>query len=337
MQPTTNQPKGTTMNNLTIKSRRNAYSIVGKEVTATSARSAAEQAGIDWTVSLADLQALALNDSGVSTLDVPNKFATIRTNKDGGQSVLGTVGGRYKVLQNGEMFSALDALVDSGDARYAYAGEIKGGAQVYMVLELPKDVKIGNDPHKAYLVARTSHDGSCALQIAPSVNRLRCTNQIAGIFNKSATYTLKHTTNADFSIEDIKRIIPVTYTGIEQYELIGNKLIGETVSDQEVDTIFKKMWSLPSGIEQAPYNMLSTGEKGRYNRAMTARSTAKAIYRGDTGTQEELYGTAFGAFQAIVEYVDHYSHAKEATRAERNLTGMADKAKTQALSLVMKG
>ena len=59
MNHTTNQPKGSTMNNLTLKSRRNAYSIVGKEVTATSARSAAEQAGIDWTVSLADLQALA--------------------------------------------------------------------------------------------------------------------------------------------------------------------------------------------------------------------------------------------------------------------------------------
>lgn len=325
------------MNNLTIKSRRNAYSIIGNEVTATSARSAAEQAGIDWTVSLADIQALAINDSGVSTLPVPNKFATVRTDKGGAQSVLGTVGGRYQVFQNAQMFGALDALVDSGDARYAYAGEIKGGAQVYMVLELPKGVKIANDEHKAYLVARTSHDGSCALQIAPSVQRLRCTNQISGIFNKSATYNLKHTTNAEFSIEDIKRIIPVTYTGIEMYETIGNKLINTEISDIEVDNIFKKMWSLPSGIEQAPYNMLSTGEKGRYNRAMTARSTAKAIYRGDTDTQGELYGTAFGAFQAMVEYADHYSHAKESTRAERNLSGSTDRFKTQALSLVMKG
>jgi phage/plasmid-like protein (TIGR03299 family) len=251
--------------------------------------------------------------------------------------VLGTVGGRYKVFQNAEMFSGLDALVDSGDARYAYAGEVKGGAQVYMVLELPRGVKIGNDEHSAYLVARTSHDGSTALQIAPSVRRLRCTNQIAGIFSKSATYTLKHTTNAEFKIEDIKRIIPVTYKGIEYYETVGNKLINETLTDTEVDNIFKKMWSLPSIIEQSPYGMLTTGQKRQFNAAITARETAKGIYKGATGTQEELYGTAFGVFQSVVEYADHFSHKSEATRAERIINGSADRIKNKALTLLTKG
>lgn len=206
-----------------------------------------------------------------------------------------------------------------------------------MVLELPTGVKIANDEHKAYLVARTSHDGSTALQIAPSVSRLRCTNQIAGIFSKSATYTLKHTTNAEFKIDDIKRIIPVTYEGIKFYELIGNKLINETLTDTEVDNIFKKMWSLPSIIEESPYALLSTGQKRQFNSAITARATAKAIYRGDTGTQEELYGTAFGAFQAVVEYADHFSHKSDATRAERIVNGSADRLKNKALTLLTKG
>jgi phage/plasmid-like protein (TIGR03299 family) len=325
------------MSQLTIHSRRNAYSIIGEEVSATSAVDAAQQAGLDWNVSLADVQALALNDDGVNTIEVPNTFATIRTNQDGGQSVLGTVGGRYKVFQNGEMFSALDALVDSGDARYAYAGEVKGGAQVYMVLELPEGVKIQGDEHKAYLVARTSHDGSTALQIAPSINRLRCTNQIAGIFSKTATFTLKHTTNAEFRIEDIRKIIPVTYAGIQMYETVGNRLINEKVSDAEVDAIFKKMFSLPTAVENAPYNMLTTGQRRQYNSAIASRDAVKQIYKGATGTQEELYGTAFGAFQAIVEYADHYSHKSEATRAERIITGSADRIKSKALELITKG
>ena len=69
------------MTNLTINSRRNAYSIIGEEVTATSARDAATQAGLDWHVSLADVQALAVSDTGVSQLEVPNTFATVRTNQ----------------------------------------------------------------------------------------------------------------------------------------------------------------------------------------------------------------------------------------------------------------
>ena len=197
----------TTISNPRSIRRQNAFKIVGEEVTATSARDAATQAGLDWQVSLSEVHTNTLTPNGVNTLQVPNTFASVRTNNDGSQAVLGTVGGRYKVFQNDEMFSALDMLVDSGDARYAFAGEVKGGAQVYMVLELPKGVKIGNDEHACYLVARTSHDGSTALQIAPSIQRLRCTNQINGIFSKSATYNLKHTTNAEFKIEDIKRII----------------------------------------------------------------------------------------------------------------------------------
>jgi phage/plasmid-like protein (TIGR03299 family) len=325
------------MTQLTIRSRRNAYSIIGEQVTATSAKDAAQQAGLDWHVQLADVQALAVSNDGVNTLEVPSTFATVRTNKDATQSVLGTVGGRYKVFQNDEMFSGLDALVDSGDARYAYAGEVKGGAQVYMVLELPNEVKIANDPHACYLVARTSHDGSTALQISPSVTRLRCTNQIAGIFAKAGTYTLRHTTNAEFKIEDIKRIIPVTYEGIKAYELIGNKLINEKLTDAEVDVIFKKMWDLPSIIEQTPYGMLSAGQKRQFNTATVARATARNIYRGETGTQEELRGTRFGAFQAIVEYADHFSHKAESVRAERIITGSADRIKSKALALLTKG
>lgn len=325
------------MTQVTIRSRRNAYSIIGEQVTATSARDAAKQAGLDWHVQLADVQALAVTNDGVNTLEVPSTFATVRTNKDNTQSVLGTVGGRYKVFQNDEMFSGLDALVDSGDARYAYAGEVKGGAQVYMVLELPNKVKIANDPHACYLVARTSHDGSTALQISPSVTRLRCTNQIAGIFAKAGTYTLRHTTNAEFRIEDIKRIIPVTYEGIKAYELIGNKLINEKLTDTEVDAIFKKMWDLPSIIEQTPYGMLSAGQKRQFNTATIARATARNIYRGETGTQEELRGTRFGAFQAIVEYADHFSHKAETVRAERIITGTADRIKSKALALLTKG
>ena len=75
--------------------RRSAYRIIGEAVTATSAKDAAQQAGLDWHVQLADVQALAVTNDGVNTLEVPSTFATVRTNKDATLSVLGTVGGRY--------------------------------------------------------------------------------------------------------------------------------------------------------------------------------------------------------------------------------------------------
>lgn len=313
--------------------RRMSANIAGSAVTATSAQDAAQQAGLDWHVSLAELEALAISDNGVSRLKVPDRFATIRTNKDGEQAALGTVGTRYKVFQNGEMFSALDALVDSGEARYANAGELRGGAQVWMLLELPREVKIANDPHAAYLLARTSHDGSCSLGVTPVVNRLFCSNQISGIFRKDCKYSLHHTTNARLQVEQMRTMLSVIYTGIESYETIADKLLNEPVNDYQVEGMFRRMWTLPSAVEKAPYYSLSTGERRTYNRVTDARNTAFNIYK-HSSTQENIRGTAFGAFQAIVEYLDWNSHKSEATRAERVISGKYDKLKSKALDVV---
>lgn len=313
--------------------RRMSANIAGSAVTATSAQDAAQQAGLDWHVSLAELEALAVNDDGVSRLKVPDRFATVRTDKDGGQTALGTVGTRYKVFQNGEMFSALDALVDSGEARYANAGELRGGAQVWMLLELPREVKIANDPHAAYLLARTSHDGSCSLGVTPVINRLFCSNQISGIFRKDCKYSLHHTTNAKLQVEQMRKMLDVIYTGIESYETIADKLLNEPVNDYQVEGIFRRMWTLPSTIEQTPYNKLTTGERRTYNRVMDSRQTAFNIYANST-TQENIRGTKFGAFQAIVEYLDWNSHRSEITRAERVISGKYDKLKSKALDVV---
>jgi phage/plasmid-like protein (TIGR03299 family) len=308
-------------------------SIAGSAVTATSANDAAQQAGLDWHVSLAELEAISVSDDGVSRLQVPDTFGTVRTNKDGSQNVLGTVGSRYKVFQNGEMFSALDALVDSGEARYANAGELRGGAQVWMLLELPREVKIKDDPHAAYLLARTSHDGSCSLGVSPVVNRLYCSNQISGIFRKDTKYSLHHTTNARLNVEQMRTMLQVIYTGIETYEVIADKLLNESVSDYQVEGIFRRMWTLPSTIEHTPYNKLTTGERRTYNRVMDSRNTALDIYH-NSSTQENIRGTKFGAFQAIVEYLDWNSHKSEATRAERVIAGKYDRLKSKALDVV---
>ena len=313
--------------------RRMHASIAGSAVTATSAQDAAKQAGLDWHVSLGELEAISVSDDGVTRLPVPSTFGTIRTNKDGSQSVLGTVGSRYKVFQNGEMFSALDSLVDSGEARYANAGELRGGGQVWMLLELPREVKIASDPHAAYLLARTSHDGSCSLGVTPLVNRLFCSNQISGIFRKDCKYSLHHTTNARLNVEQMRSMLQVIYTGIETYELVADKLLNVSVSDNEVEQVFKKMWTMPSLIEKTPYIKLSTGERRTYNRVVDARNTAMNIYQ-NSSTQENIRGTAFGAFQAIVEYLDWNSHKSEATRAERVISGKYDKLKSRALDLV---
>jgi hypothetical protein len=77
-------------------------------------------------------------------------------------------------------------------------------------------------------------------------------------------------------------------------------------------------------------HLLSKGEKNAKSRALNARQKAFAIY-SDSPTQENIRGTEFGLWQAVVEYADHHSQ-KDASIA--TLAGRNDGIKLRALELV---
>lgn len=313
----------------------------GTAVEANSAADAARQAGLDWEVMLIDMQGHVSNpvnefESVTDYYPIHKKQAVLRLGDD--NRVIGVVGNKYKVVQNMEVFNALDTLVDSGDARYAAAGEYNDGANIWMVLELPNGVNVANDPHASFLLVQSSHDGSCSVRIRPIIERLFCHNQInrliTGKRSNDYTYVMKHTANSELSVNDIRAITQLTYMSIDQYESIANNLIDRQFSNEQAKNFFKKVWALPSKIEETPYDLLSQGERRQLTIAMNGRSKAWDIYSASE-TQENIRGTAFGAWQAVVEYADHHASGGAERRAVATLSGRNDKIKDKALSLVL--
>jgi phage/plasmid-like protein (TIGR03299 family) len=304
---------------------RSAWIKAGVAVEASSAAQVAEQAGLNWTVSLSDMHTEQF-------MHVPKKQAVVKK-ADGKESVIGVVGNKYKVIQNSEVFSCLDGMIDSGEVRYAAAGEYDDGAKVWMLMSIPKEMEIQGDPHAAFLLAKTSHDGSSSVVIRPIIERLYCHNQINRVFrakNKAHTYTLRHTQNALLLPSDVRNIIDLTYTYVEEYSNLANHLMKREVDNRKATEFFKNVWRLPTKIENAPSHLLSKGEKNAKSRALNARAKAMAIYT-DSPTQENIRGTEFGLWQAVVEYADHYSQ-KDASIA--TLAGRNDGIKLRALELV---
>ena len=323
---------------------RSAWVRGGTAVEATSAASAATQAGLNWTVRTGELQAVStpitIDEHGVTPatyIDVPKKQAIVREDNN---TVIGIVGTKYKVVQNMEVFNALDTLVDSGDARYAAAGEFNGGANIWMVLELPRGISVANDPHAAFLLVKTSHDGSSSVVVKPIIERLFCANQVNGLISNSKkkyneyTYRMSHTTNQELSIADIRNITNLTYQAIDDYELTANRLLDIDFSREQAVNFFKKVWALPSTVEDKPYDLLTRGERKQQTIAKDARAKAWSIY-SESETQENIRGTAFGAWHAVVEFADHYAVGGPERLAAATLSGRNDRVKTKALSLLV--
>jgi phage/plasmid-like protein (TIGR03299 family) len=308
-----------------VVKNRSAWIKAGVAVEATSAAQVAQQAGLDWTVSLSNMHTEEF-------MHVPKKQAVVKKH-DGKQSVIGVVGSKYKVFQNSEVFGSLDGLIDSGEARYAAAGEYDDGAKVWMLMSLPREMEIKGDPHAAFLLAKTSHDGSSSVVVRPIIERLFCANQINRIFrakNKAHTYTLRHTSNAVLSVSDMRNLLDLTYSNIDMYSDLANHLIQRETDISRATAYFKKVWALPTKIEQSPMHLLSKGEKNAKSRALNARQKAFAIY-SDSPTQENIRDTEFGLWQAVVEYADHYSQ-KDASISI--LAGRNDGIKLRALELL---
>jgi phage/plasmid-like protein (TIGR03299 family) len=322
--------------------RKQYWAQAGTAVNAASASEAAQQAGLDWTVELSDMfverkTIVSPFESVTNKLNVPKRQAVIKRTEDT-ESVIGVVGNKYKIVQNMEVFSALDTLVDSGDARYTAAGEYNNGANIWMVMELPTGVQVANDPHSAFLLVQSSHDGSCAVRIRPIIERLFCANQISRIImgkeTNNYTYVMKHTTNSKLSVNDIRNITQLTYSSIQQYEGIASTLLQRKVDDRQVKNIFKQVWALPSTVEETPEHLLSQGEKRQRTIALTGRDSAWNIY-SQSSTQENIRGTAFGVWQAVIEHADHYASGGAERRAVATISGRNDKIKNKALGLVL--
>jgi hypothetical protein len=145
---------------------------------------------------------------------------------------------------------------------------------------------------------------------------------------------MSHTTNQELSIADIRNITNLTYQAIDDYELTANRLLDIDFSREQALNFFKNVWALPTKIEDTPYSLLSRGERKQQTIAKDARAKAWAIY-SESETQENIRGTAFGAWHAVVEFADHYATGGAERLAAATLSGRNDRVKTKALSLLV--
>lgn len=313
--------------------RQNPYTIIGthSEYEVNSAHDLMVKANLDWEVTLENV---FINET--DPIEVPDRYATVKW-IDGRIEPLAVVGSRYKVLQNSEIFSCLDDIVNNSDARYGAAGELKGGNVVWATIELPANVTVGDDPHNAYVIARTSHDGSMPFQMTPVVNRLSCTNQInAAMMSgkaKGIYYRVKHSPNSSINPDDIRKAFKIMNEDVQKYATVSSYLRSIEFSNAEFKNFVNRVYPLPSKIEFSPYEMLSAGERTSKTRAERSRASALNVWIGETHTQDNIKGTKFGAFQAIVEATDHFSKSYS-KQASKMILGTDIAIKSRALQLL---
>ena len=256
-----------------------------------------------WNVRLEDVAIPAgfESDKSYSFVSRTNPFDNTKTD------VLGVVGERYVPLQNEDLFSFGDNILDGG-GRWETAGSIRGGRVVFGSIALQDSITL--DPNGRadkidnYLLINTSHDGSIAIQASITPVRVVCANTLnlalssfKGKKGVKQTFKIRHTQTAEGKIAVAREALGLAHKYIDEFSSIANAMIEKEITKAQFDKIVELAYPAPE-----------KDAKGSFKKYDSKVDLLNSIYVGDYNNT--IAGTAWGAFNALTERLDWHRSSR---------------------------
>ena len=241
-------------------------------------------------------------------VSIPDRYTVVRDNPVTAGQIdgLSTVGTRYTVVQNEQVFAFGDALLAKNpDAQWDTAGSIREGRTIFGCIKLPSSVKIGGvDAVDQYLMVSSSHDGSSGIVAANTPTRIVCANTLRiGLKNATHTFKARHTASVDSRIDEARRALAISQDYFEVFVNTAEQLADVTVTDAKLDELIESVYPKPVVKKDESTKSLTIWE----NRGNLVHS----IWNGEadqTGldTMSTIKGNGWGALNALSEAIDWY-------------------------------
>lgn len=233
-----------------------------------------------------------------------------RPNSEGRREPLAIVGDRYAVTQNEESFGVGDTIVGRGSAQVDTMGSLDGGRKVFASFLLPREFVIDeqgvNDRVDTYLLAASSHDGS--LQNTWGVTNVRtvCQNTLTiALSGMANTYKVRHTKNQEYNIAEARELLKIQYQYSERFEREATAMFQTAADSNTFDAI------IAATFGEVPEPTVKDGKvtnQSKITRAENLRDELHDIRM--SRTNDGIRDTAWGAFNAIDEYLDYYRQVR---------------------------
>ena len=253
------------------------------------ANEALKAANLDWEVEKRQIYYKNINGDYYQAL---NHFATVRADNE---KALGIVTDSYKVLQNGDAFSFMDALVATKEAKYETCGSLGGGRKVWILAHIPGNIRVSSeDEVEKYLLLVNTHDGSMALRVLITPVRVVCQNTLRlAMHNAESEIHIVHTGSMTDKLDEARRVLQLTkdiYNSVEQQFAA---MLRMAFSDEDAKNYFNQV--------------LEIKETEASNRVLGMRDGMMALFANPTTDGER--GTLWASLNAVTAYYDHNSVA----------------------------
>ena len=245
-------------------------------------------ASLDWTVSLKSM----FYRSGDKSLKVPSRRAVVR-DTDG--VLLSTVGSDYVPVQNTEAFGVLQPACETLGLSIETAGALGKGDRVWMLAKMPTVIEpVPGDKINGYLLVVTGHNGWTSYSARLTEVRVVSANTLALAERDKAFVKLRHVKTAAEQLDEIAGVTTQMIETMKKTNESFKSLAARKMTLEEIRMYVNDVL----GIEEEANPV-----------AARRRDTIIELAASGKGV-EFAPASAWAAFNAITEYVDHVRPAE---------------------------
>lgn len=310
---------------------------------------AIKAAGMDWKVQRRAINpGLLLDDQDMPILgsELPDNAVSdiprVLLLRDIDNKWLGSVSQGYKPLQNSEAFGFFDTLVAQGLAQYETAGVIMGGKRIWIQAAMTNKVQVAKEDYRQYVLLTNGHDGVSGVTIQPVHMRVVCNNTMQIALREGGIHWFAHRGDVAGNIEQAKEFMGLINKEFDSNAAGLEAMTAIKMDEQAINAFLVDLLKLPkvelpaddATSDQLVMQRLDTASV----REQAMFDKIKELHEAGTGMTGETRGTAYGVFNAVVEFADYFAGARSRDRVNYVLFGdgadLKKEAATKLLELV---
>jgi phage/plasmid-like protein (TIGR03299 family) len=234
-------------------------------------------------------------------------------------AVLGSVGRSWKPVQNKEAFGFLDSIAADRQIEYHTAGALGAGERIWLLAKLPGVMQVAStdDEVERYLLLSNAHDGSAALRVLWTPQRVVCQNTLAVALagGEGQGIAIRHSGDLVSKVREAQRVLGLAERFYDDLKPRIDALAGFQMNSRLLANYFEAIYPDPEDPEKSP--RAAETAKG-------IRDVLTGLFEGGIGhDMPGIKGTAWCAYNAVTEFIDHDAPTRKSEgAASRKLESM---------------
>lgn len=279
------------------------------------------EAGLNWTIESAPVTYVA----GGKTHTIPKRRALHRSDTGLYLSTMSTH--RYNVVQPRDILEFYRDLIGvDGGFQLETAGCIDDGKKIWALAKHQKDINVGKDIVKPYLMLATSCDGTLQTTGMFTTVRVVCNNTLQMSLSADAQTAIKVPHTRSFNAVEVKEQLGLVHELERDFAAEMEALCSRTVSDKEAREVFQEVY-LRRDDKNNIVNELFV--------ELTSEKLMAILKQGPGAELETAKSTAWGVLNAVTHFEDHHRKANSVDSRFRSAQfGDGAKRKQRTLELL---